>query len=219
MKKLISLLMCVCMLLAGLGAAFAEAEDFELRSGIHFGDTIDDIVEKETTLTRLNEESNEFQGRISGYDDASCMFTFDDDGKLEDMRYIFGSDVCYSRDKMNNVYLDLYRGLVRKYGTAIGNTGGSCELITGSAIDTMTLYVYLLGELDGYSSDYTDYDEWIVDTKGGHVKIDLVSFYLRNSDFEYSYYVDLSYKFYTDEDFKAAQQEKQAARDEVDNDL
>ena len=219
MKKLISLLMCVCMLLAGLNAAFAEAEDFELRSGIHFGDTIDDIVEKETTLTRLDEESNEFQGRISGYDDASCMFTFDDDGKLEDMRYIFGSDVCYSRDKMNNVYLDLYRGLVRKYGTAIGNTGGSCELITGSAIDTMTLYVYLLGELDGYSSDYTDYDEWIVDTKDGHVKIDLVSFYLRNSDFEYSYYVDLSYKFYTDEDFEAAQQEKQAARDEVDNDL
>ena len=44
MKKLISLLMCVCMLLAGLNAAFAEAEDFELLSGIHFGDTIDDIV-------------------------------------------------------------------------------------------------------------------------------------------------------------------------------
>ena len=219
MKKLISILMCVCMLLAGLNAAFAEAEDFELRSGIHFGDTIDDIVEKETTLTRLDEESNEFQGRISGYDDASCMFTFDDDGKLEDMKYSFGSGVCYSRDKMNDVYLELYRGLVRKYGTAIGNTGGTCELITGSAIDTMAFYVYLLGELDGYSSDYTDYDEWIVDTKGGHVKIDLVSYYLRNSDFEYSYYVDLSYKFYTDEDFKAAQQEKQAARDEVDNDL
>lgn len=219
MKKLISLLMCVCMLLAGLGAAIAEAEDFELRSGIHFGDTIDDIVEKETTLTRLNEESNEFQGRISGYDDASCMFIFDDDGKLEDMKYSFGSGVCYSRDRMNDVYLELYRGLVRKYGTAIGNTGGTCELITGSAMDEMALFVYLIGELDGYSSDYTDYDEWIVDTKGGHVKIDLVSFYLRNSDFEYSYYVDLSYKFYTDEDFKAAQQEKQAARDEVDNDL
>ena len=219
MKKLISLLMCVCMLLAGLGAAIAEAEDFELRSGIHFGDTIDDIVEKETTLTRLNEESNEFQGRISGYDDASCMFIFDDDGKLEDMKYSFGSGVCYSRDRMNDVYLELYRGLVRKYGTAIGNTGGTCELITGSARDEMALFVYLIGELDGYSSDYTDYDEWIVDTKGGHVKIDLVSFYLRNSDFEYSYYVDLSYKFYTDEDFKAAQQEKQAARDEVDNDL
>ncbi len=216
MKRLIGLVLCVCMLLCGWSSALAESGQFELRSGIHFGDTIDDIVAKETTLTRASEDSNEFHGRIAGYDDSTCMFIFNDDGGLEDMRYDFNDD---SRDDVETQYLALYQSLVRKYGSAIGNTGGNCELITGSAMSSMALYVYLLGALDNCSGDYIDYDEWTVDTDGGHVKIDLIAYYYRDSNYDYHYYLSLSYKFYTDADYDAAVQEKQEERAEVDNDL
>ena len=220
MKRLIGLLLCVCMLAAGWNVAFAEeGSPFELRNGIHFGDTIDEIVEKETTLTRTSEDSNSFDGRIAGYDNAECTFTFDDNGGLEDMHYAFGTEVCDSRDALEDVYKTLGQSLIRKYGSPIGNTGGSCELITGSAMSNMGLIVGLIGTMDGFDGDYIDYDEWIVDAENGHVKIDLVGYYYRDSDYDYYYYVDLSYKFYTDEEYDAAVQEKQAEREEVDNDL
>ena len=83
----------------------------------------------------------------------------------------------------------------------------------------MAVFVGLFGGLDGYFGDYADYDEWIVDTDGGHVKIDLIAYYYRDDVFNYSYFVSLSCKFNTDADYDAAWQEKQAERAEVDNDL
>ena len=118
MKRLLGMLLCICILLAGQHAAMA-AEQFKLRSGIKFGDTIDEIVEEETTLTREDDDSHTFRGKIAGYDDAACIFSFDDDEKLEDMQYYFDSSVCYSHDRMADIYTKLYQSLVRKYGSAI----------------------------------------------------------------------------------------------------
>ena len=215
-KRVLSVVLVLVIVLGCVGSAIGE--DFKLRNGILFGDTIETIVEKETTLTRESEDSNWFKGKIAGYSNAECSFLFDDDGKMYDMTYTFGSS-CTSRDSMNDVYTTLYQSLVRQYGTPLGNTGGSCHLITGNAIDRMGLFVYLFGGIDGYSGDYVDYGEWIVDCDDYHVKIDLISYYYRNSDYDYSYFCDLSYHRYTDADYNAAVKEKQGEREEVDSDL
>ena len=218
MKKILVWVVLAVVLVSCMPFALAE-KDFQLRNGIVFGDTMEEILQKETTLTRNGDDSNWFTGKIAGYSDAECGFMFDDDGKLEAMRYTFGNKVCYNRDRMNDVYKSLCDSLKRKYGNPLGNVGGSCYIITGPAIESMSLYVYLLGSLDGYAGDYTDYDEWIVDSGDDHVKIDLISYYYRDDDFKYYYFVDVSYKYFTDADIEAAQNEKQGARDEVDNDM
>lgn len=204
----------VCLLLLNMNV-FAE-EEFTLRNGILFGDTMEDILQKEQTLIRSGDDSTSFTGRIAGFDGATCDFEFDDDDKLISMTYGFD---CSSKDSMKDDYKTLYSSLVRQYGAAEGNTGGSCELITGPAISRMAMWVYLFGEVDGWAADYYDYDEWIIDCSDYHVKIDLVSYYYRNSDYEYTYIIDLSYHKYTDEDYEAAVQEKATEREEIDNDL
>lgn len=219
MKKWLSLMLSVLMLMT-LCTSFALAEEFTLRNGILFGDTMDVILTKETTLVRKSETSNWFKGRIAGYDGAACGFYFDDDGLLTGMDYSFDDDICTSRDTADNVYETLYNSLKRKYGSdTLNYTGGSCYIITGPAFDRLVLYVYLFGSLDGYSSNYLDYDEWIVDMDDYHVKIDLVEYYYRDSDYNYFYHVDVSYHRFTDEDLAEAQAEKQHENDEVDNDM
>lgn len=211
LKTSFAILICIVMTIS-----CACAEEFSLRSGIHFGDTIETIVQKEKTLTRNGSDSTSFTGKIAGFDDASCEFSFDENEKLISMMYEFD---CFSRESTKNNYKTLYDSLVRKYGSPEGNTGGNCELITGPAIDRMALWVYLFGELDGWSADYYDYDEWIVDCTDYYVKIDLVSYYYRNDDYEYTYTVDLSYHKYTAEDYQAEIDAKKSEREEVDNDL
>lgn len=217
MKNTAKKILCLVLMLTCLSWALAD-EEFTLRNGIVYGDTIDDILKKETTLVQDKDDSNTFRGKIAGYDGAYCTFFFDDDGKLNEMRYSF-EDACTSRDKADEIYDKLKESLKRKYGTPLGNTGGSCHLITGSAISKMAIYVYLLGELDGYSGNYIDYDEWIVEADNYNVKIDLTSYYWRDSDFNYYYYVDVSYLRYTDQDLDDAINEKNKEQQEVDNDL
>lgn len=220
MKKVISLFIALTLIVSCGLVAHAD-EDFTLRNGIRFGDTLEEIVAKEKTLKQRESEPNWFDGTIAGVDDSEAGFFFDDDDKLTDMVYAFdgfGNDYK-SRDDASNVYSSLYRSIVKKYGKALGNTGGNVELITGKAISRMAFTVYLLGGLDGYDADYIDYDEWVVDCTDGHVKIDLISYYYRNSDYEYNYSVDLSYHFYTDAEYQAAVDEKKAERQAVDDDI
>lgn len=218
MKKWVAILMAL-LLMTNLLTAASAAGDFELRQGIRFGDTMETILLKEKVLVRESDTSNWFNGRIAGYDDAQCGFYFDDDGRLTGLDYSFKKATCETRSDTTAVYETIYDSLVRQYGTPIGNTGGSIELITGPAIDRMLLWVYLLGALDGFDADYIDYDEWVVDCDGYHVKIDLISYYYRDSSYEYSYFVDVSYHRYTDADYEAAVNEKRQERQEVDDDL
>ena len=217
MKKLILVVLLVILAMSVLSISYAE-EDFKLRNGILFGDTIETIMEKENTLTRQGEDSNWFDGKIAGYNNESCGFYFDDDGKLVSMDYSFTKN-CTSRESMNDVYSKLYQSLNRQYGKPKGNTGGTTYIITGPAIDRMALSVYLLGSLDGYKGDYLDYDEWVIECSGYSVKIDLISYYYRNEDYDYTYCVDLSYHKFTDADLDAAINEKREEQNEVDSDL
>lgn len=218
MKRFFILLLAFSVLLTTVSVSFAD-EDFQLRSGIAFGDDFEDILKKETTLTPPSDSSYVFSGKIAGYSNSNCSFFFrEDDKDLISMNYDF-SNSCSSRDNLDSVYRDLYQSLCRKYGKPLGNTGGRVELITGPAMDRLALFVYLLGQLDGCSGDYIDYDEWIVDCNGYHVKIDLCGYYVRNSSYEYNYHLDCSYHYYTDDDVTEARNKKKGEQDIVDNDM
>lgn len=220
MKRLVSVLVSLVLMVSCFSSALA-AEDFTLRSGIKFGDTLEDILAKEKTLTRDSDDddyegkkSYRFEGKIAGYSDADCKFSFDDDGKLIDMEYLFDSD---TRDEMSDVYKKLYDSLKRQYGTPLGNTGGSLYSFTGSTFDSL-FAALVVGQYSGWKVDYVDYDEWVVDCDGYHVKIDMVSYYTI-AEYLKSYKVVLSYHYFTNEEFIAKVQEKEAERQEVDGDL
>ncbi len=215
--KRLKRLLCVLLALSCMSFALAD-DDFTLRSGIKFGDTMDDILAKETTLVRKTEDSRTFTGKVAGYDDVGCIFSFDDDGKLIDMFYTF-INVCTSKDTTNDIYKKLYQSLVRQYGTPLGNTNGSCHLITGKAMERMVLCVYLVSSMNGCTGNYMDYDEWIVEADGYHVKIDLISYYGRDATYKYQYFLDLSYHYFTDADVEEARNEKQSEQAEIDSDL
>ncbi len=220
MKKNIIRLISMLLILCCVTSAFAE-EEFTLRSGIKFGDTLEEIVKKETSLKQKEKDRNWFKGTIAGNKDSEAGFFFDDSGKLTDMVYVFdqfGKDYKSSED-VSNVYATLYRSIENKYGSPIGNTGGSLELITGKAISRSAFYIALSKSFDGCDGDYIDYDEWTVDCSGGHVKIDLMSFYYRNQKYEYTFEVDLSYHFYTDAEYEEALNEKIAERRAIDDDI
>ena len=102
-------------------------------------------------------------------------------------------------------------------GRGLGNTGGTLHSFTGSAIDTM-ISALVVGPYSGFKVDYVDYDEWVVDCDGYHVKIDMVSYYMI-AEYVKSYKVALSYHYFTNEEFIAKVQEKEAERQEVDGDL
>ena len=220
MKRFMSMLVSLILLVSCFSNAFA-AEDFTLRNGIKFGDTKEEVLTKETTLTRESEDSFTFEGKIAGYSGAQCQFCFyNNDGKLTDMVYKFDQDVCTSREIMNDVYKKLYDSLNRQYGTPLGITGGNCYLITGEAFDNYAICSLVSQEYEDCSANYAGYDEWVVDCDGYHVKIDLISYYFGFSKYDlYCYRVDLSYHYYTDEDYEAAVQEKEGEHQEVDDDL
>ena len=64
MKKMMKTLLCVLLILSCVPFALAE-DDFTLRSGIVFGDTLEQIVSKETTLMQDADDPNTFKGKIA----------------------------------------------------------------------------------------------------------------------------------------------------------
>ena len=119
MKRIIALIISAMIMTSLMGVCFAD-DGFTLRNGILFGDTLETILQKETSLEREGDESNWFKGKIAGYSNARCGFYFDDDGKLVSMDYDF-SNSCSSRDSTDDVYKKLYQSLNRQYGKPKGN--------------------------------------------------------------------------------------------------
>jgi len=231
MKKTLIILLA-CLLVIGNIAfpVFAETAEeetgFTLRNGIKFGDSIEDVKSKETFA--IDEDSSTIaddgsitwleteEGTISGYD-GYVSFHFGEDSCLDEMKYHFSETTL--KDSCQSRFDTLRDGLTRKYGTPLGNYGGNCYVITTSAIDGAVLMYTLIDMMDGVG-DYLDYDEWIVDIgKDEHVKIDMIAYYYGTSYSDLTYYLDIAYKYFTDDDLLNKQQEKQEQQDAVDNDL
>ena len=197
---LVMIITCICQVCLS-----ESKEGFQLRSGIVFGDTMNEILQKETKLVRDNEDDVWFMGTVAGYPEVECRFYCDEvKDQLYAMCYSFAGDICDSAEKAREVYKKLYDSAVRQYGVPLKNKNGLTHVITGPAYsDLLNQYLYLAKLLD-YRFDYDNYDEWVVDCDDYHVKIDLVSFYYKSNDGEYTRCIGLSYMKFTDSEYEAA---------------
>lgn len=219
MKKSISFIFIVSVFLTCFFVT-AHADDFQLRNGIIFGDTLDIVKQKETLPYKKSNESNVKvwfgDGKISGID-GQVRFDFSEDtGELIDMLYSFASSE--KKDFVDNDYSKLQSGLIRKYGSPLNNPNGKLNIITGPAFEYSSTVIVLFQYIKG-DGDIRDYDEWIVHCDGYNVKIDLVSYYYRDKDYKYTYANLLSYHYFTDDDSINALKQQQEEIETIDNDL
>lgn len=231
MKKMLSILVSLILLFSMLPIntiAYADiasdavvssnVEEFSLRNGINFGDSIEEVKEKET-LTFQSSSSTTLQtnpGTVSGYDDTTITFSFNDD-QLKEMSYKF--EETSSRDLVNSEYDTIYKGLVRKYGEPLDTGGGSTYIINTSVFER-SLLALSLKKLIGGAGDYVDYDEWLVKVNNDYyVKIDLLSYYIGESYSKAEYSLVVGYRKITEDEIITAKNEKQEKQNKVDNDL
>lgn len=239
MKKIISLILVGILMMLAISA---NAESFSLRNGICFGDTMDEVLEKETfaideiddgtsdeeaDVSDGDEDEDEDEGKypyyietakgtVAGISSSYVKYKFDQDKTLREVIYYFSNNS--SKDSSDSDYESVYEGLVRKYGSPLGYSNGSCYIVTGAAIEGAVLSAYLFEMIGGYG-DIRDYDEWDIDTGEHHVKIELAQYYYGSSYSSLTYANQMSYTYFTDDDLTAAMAEKQEAREAVDSDL
>lgn len=165
---------------------------FILRNGIQFGMTKEEVANLETLPRDPGVIEYYGSGTISGIRGSGVEYHFNSDNKLK------GVEIQYSRmDKKSSVFMkadfeDINRKLKAKYGEPLGNKGGDSYCIMGTETDTVREYSSWISM--GCSIDY---DEWVIDVEGGHVKIDHV---LQTSETPATNFHFLEYTFFTDED-------------------
>ena len=231
MRKLLSLVLVIMMLLTSI----AYAEEFTLRNGIMFGDTMDEVLTKETfEIDEVKDGSGEDstddtsdevefpyyittqEDTLAGIGNSYIKYRFDANKTLREAIYYF--ETYSSKDTSDSDYESINKGLVRKYGSPLGYSNGDCYIFTGAALENAVISVYLWELLDGYG-DIRDYDEWDVDTGDYHVKIEQVQYYWGNSYSELKYAHEMSYTYFTDDDLQAEKDAKRESQEAVDNDL
>ena len=216
MKKLCLLL----ALLLCLTSVSALADEFQLRDGIFFGDSLDTVKGKVSLViedgSRDKDNKVWFDGTVTGRDCATRFDFNETTGGLTDMMYSFGHDDAATQDEH---YQSLFDGLVRKYGEPLANTDGAIDLITGISFDHFATLVNLYKEMLKGGGSYTRYNEWIVNCGAYSVKIDMISFYYHAADRDNYYTTDLSYHYYTPDDLEQVVRENQQQQSEFDNDL
>lgn len=227
MKKLISLLVVIQMVMLLFVPAFAE--EFSLRNDIHFGDTKEQVRSKETIpidedAIKANKAADEGfnsiiteRGVVAGINEVRIVYDFSNDDKLEEVRWEVHSTKWV--DESDSIYEKLKNAMTSKYRTTLGYTNGDCYIITGKTIERAIQWASFVTAYGGFG-DIRDYDEWDYEYQPGkHVKIEIVQSCTASSGASKTYYVNAGYKFFTDEDLTAAMAEKQAEHQKLINDI
>lgn len=228
MKKFTTLLITLMVLFSFCYSA--NAEEFTLRNGIAFGDSMEDVKSKETiAIDTIDDEFGENDAEsdhpysittkedtVAGISGSQIFYHFDKDKKLCEVVYFFASSS--NKDIIDSNYETINSGLVRKYGSPLGNSNGKSHIITSSAINDAVL-IYEIMKMVGGVGDMRDYDEWIVRCDNYNVKIDQVCYYAGSSYSDINYMHCLGYKYFTDEMLKDKQNEKKEQQETVDNDI
>ena len=143
MKKVVCLILTMSLMLTYI----AFAEDFVLRNGIVFGDSMEDVQSKESFAIETiedgsDEESNEEEdgeevklpysittenGTLAGIDDSYIVYKFDADKRLRNVDYYFRSSSL--KDSIDNDYNNVNAGLIRKYGKPLGYSNGDIYIL------------------------------------------------------------------------------------------
>ena len=227
MKKWIS--MCLVAVLCFTLTPVVFADSFSLRSGIHFGDTIDDVKKKENDLV-FQEQSDytsevvlEYSGKIAG-SEGKAKFYFGDDTKtlLTDVLYEFEIS-----DKSSATALSqkIYDSCIRQYGDPTYEDG--LFDLYGKAISS-SYFVAAVGQEMGVLKISQDSNyEWVfLDDYDEYVTIDLVLFYKESTSSYYNsgYVIAISYHTFSDEELQGVYDniqdeinKAQQERDDADN--
>ncbi len=238
MKKLISIIVALLLVFF---TTTAMAEEFTLRNGIAFGDSMETVLAKETlevddiedgsdegTSTDTEDDDSEdeselpyyfttCEGTVAGIENSYIKYNFDANKTLREVIYYFES--YSSKDTSDSDYESINDGLIRKYGSPLGYSNGDCYIFSGAALESAVISAYIFSDLlDGYG-DIRDYDEWDVETGDYHVKIEQVQFYYGSSYSDIKYAHQMSYTYFTDDDLQAEKDAKRESQEAVDNDL
>ena len=207
----------------------SEVNEFSLRNGIQFGDSIKTVKSKESIPLTGNSgvlSSGMLKGcryiwsaedKISGFDGSAVGFFFDND-QLIDMDYSFeattDSDLHASRLEA------IISGLARKYGTPLPILeDGKCLKICSNVFSYASTMIAL------YKESELGTWEWIVKVNDDYyVKIDLVSLsYYVTSIAGTKYDMRVGYRMFTLNDWNEAISEndetQEISQEIVDNDL
>lgn len=161
--------LCAC---SSAVATNSAKNTFELRNGIHFGDTVDEIKEKETVLSlkKYNEEKKYlyYSGEIAGVD-GSAYFYFDENDKLNEVMYSIYEVFDY--ESFEAAYNTIYSSCVRQYGNPLT---GSDYPIRGTATNDTYDDLAEVRNNKGSTKIY-EHNQWVVTGDNGkNTKIDLL---------------------------------------------
>lgn len=192
MKKCLFALMLICALItstfANAESAIPEVSDnFSLSNGISFGDTMKDVVEKETLELRENNSEN---GVIeTAY--SNLLNMPDDNMKESYIRYYFG----YSKNKLEKItyyfgqtdsmwialpqYDIINSMLIEKYGEPLGYENGEHYKVWDGAFKSSSFAVDMLN-LQGTYAELMDYDEWVLKYDDYSVKVEHAYYAYKN---------------------------------------
>lgn len=229
MKRILSFILAAIMFASASPSVMAAGEisgsseeQFSFRNGIHFGDTVEVVWEKEEKLTpdTTYGETNVFKGEIAGYKDATCIYFFEGDNNgMSDVYYSFDKKSgINSRDALTAAYDKLNESLVRQYGEPLGFEDGNFYLFKGRAIDLMILDLGIFSFVSK-ENGFLAYDEWIVEYPTEKVKIDETAFYYTDYKGDKVYHLLVSYTPFNDETLTSLIESAEAKQSSIDDDL
>lgn len=191
MKRLFSIIMLLLMI-----TTISVAEEFTLRNGIIFGDSMDTVRQKETIA--IDEEMSDAvelktqNGVVAGFEDTTIYYTFDDNQLID----IWWRISMPSKDDMGSAYQMLKESLSEKYGKPLGNKDGVYHPVHGTATQFRNDPAGSeLRALLGWKAGILEYDEWVYEyAEGKSMKIELVQDYLTmNGETDYTLFVSYTY--------------------------
>lgn len=191
MKRLFSIIMLLLMI-----TTISVAEEFTLRNGIIFGDSMDTVRQKETIA--IDEEMSDAvelktqKGVVAGFEATTIYYTFDDNQLID----IWWRISMPSKDDMGSAYQMLKESLSEKYGKPLGNKDGVYHPVHGTATQFRNDPAGSeLRALLGWKAGILEYDEWVYEyAEGKSMKIELVQDYLTmKGETDYTLFVSYTY--------------------------
>lgn len=171
MKKAISILLVLLVIVCGIGSTLAE--DFTLHSGVSFGMTLEEIkkIEEDAGFSTDIPDNNAYlqvYGKIASIENSAINYYFDNN-KMNIAKYRFGKD---STDRGSNEYSLIQESLNNRYGSASGLPDGfhtkqfneDMKNIVGDGITTN----------DG---TITRDEGWLIPQENGYIAIEHYTFY------------------------------------------